>query len=208
MRLNSPTDGPHFAYPRIHRWTLTLLPPPGHSEWWRWAVVDTQSCLHRCHHSQCFLPAPSPGDPPSTGLSDDISTQAPSSQAPSSQQWKQCWRRAFPLHSSGEVAVPEQVPGHFSESRWWGPESPLAVQVQMTHGQPARWMAQRSHCLSCQEYLGTCLSRWFFSVAIIRFYAMQTSDNCIACHKLFVCMCMCVCMCVCDWYRSGPKSTG
>ena len=88
MRLNNPTDGPHFAYPCIHQWTLTLLPPPGHSEWCWWAVVDTQSCLHRCHHSQCFLPAPSPGDLPSTGLSDDTNAQAPSSQ-----QWKQCWRR-------------------------------------------------------------------------------------------------------------------
>ena len=135
MRLNNPTDGPHFAYPRIHRWTLTLLPPPGHSEWCWWAVVDTQSCLHRCHHSQCFLPAPSPADLPSTGLCDDTNAQAPSSQ-----QWKQCWRCAFPLYSSGEVTVPGQVPGHFSESRWWGPESPLAVQVQMTTvNPPAEW---------------------------------------------------------------------
>lgn len=27
-------------------------------------------------------------------------------------------------------------------------------------------------------------------VALIRFDAMQTSDNCIASHKLFVCVCM------------------
>lgn len=81
MRLNNPMDGPHSAYPLIHRWTLTLLPPPGHSEWCWWVVVDTQSCLHRCHHSQCFLTPPSPGDLPSTGLSDDTNAQAPSSQA-------------------------------------------------------------------------------------------------------------------------------
>ena len=60
----------------------------------------------------------------------------------------------------------------------------------MTCCQPTPCMAQRSRCLSFQKYLGTCLRRWFFLVAVIRFDAMQTSDNCISSHKLCVCVCV------------------